>query len=50
VDVTGDTTNLTSYPLVGLASASIFYARVQYNSNLIVTSSGFSAWSKFTTV
>jgi len=50
VDVTGDTVNLTSYPLTGLANNTIFYARVQYNSNLIVTSSGFSNWSKFTTV
>lgn len=49
VNVAGDTTNLTSYPLTGLTAASRYYARVQYNSATIPTSSGFSAWSDFTT-
>jgi hypothetical protein len=49
VDVTGDTTNLTSYPLAGLTPVSRYYSQVQYNSATIPTSSGYSAWSAFTT-
>jgi hypothetical protein len=48
-NVTGDTVNLTSYPLTGLSSNTSFYSRVQYTSNPTVTSSAFSTWSEFTT-
>lgn len=48
-NVTGDTVNLTSYPLAGLSAQSRYYAQLQYNSATIPTASGYSAWSGFTT-
>jgi hypothetical protein len=49
VDVTGDTSNLTSYfiPEANLAPSSTYYARVKYNS--LTTSSQWSAWASFGT-
>jgi hypothetical protein len=50
VNVTGDTSNLTSYfvSIANLALGTTYYARVAYTSSDPITSS-FSAWSKFTT-
>jgi hypothetical protein len=44
-----NTSDLTTLPLVGLSSATSFYARVRYTSGTIPTTSDWSGWSKFTT-
>lgn len=50
VNVTGDTTNLTSYfvPIASLLPNTTYYARVQYTSVTAVNST-YSPWSSFTT-